>query len=157
MRRAIWLGVAALSLLGAAPAIAGAVPAKDMSAADQAAIFKAAGFKAKGDKWVRCEDDTTQSAMTGFIEVEDLNGDGVNEAWVRESSLFCYGNTAEAFVLVGKDAKGAWSILLDQVGMGLALDTKSKSGWKDIEVGGPGMGPFPKYRYDGTKYVHKKK
>jgi hypothetical protein len=156
MRQAVWSGVMALSVLGAQPAMAEAVPAKDMSAADQAAIFKAAGFKAKGDKWVRCEDDTTQSAMTGFIEVEDLNGDGVNEAWVRESSLFCYGNTAEAFVLVGKDAKGSWSILLDQVGMGLPLDTKSKSGWKDIEVGGPGAGPFPKFRYDGKKYVQKK-
>lgn len=156
MRRAVWLGVAALSLLSAAPAMAEAVPAKDMSAADRAAIFKAAGFKAKGDKWVRCDDEVTQSGMSGFIEVEDLNGDGVNEAWVRESSLFCYGNTAEAFVLVGKDAKGAWSILLDQVGMGLPLDTKSKSGWKDIEVGGPGAGPFPKFRYNGTKYVARK-
>jgi len=156
MRQAIWLGVMALSVLGAAPAMAEAQPAKDMSAADQAVIFKAAGFKAKGDKWVRCEDDTTQSGMTGFIEVEDLNGDGVNEAWVRESSTFCYGNTAEAFVLLGKDAKGAWTILLDQVGMALPLDTKSKSGWKDVEVGGPGMGPFPKFRHDGKKYVHKK-
>jgi hypothetical protein len=156
MRRAIWLGVAALSVLSAAPAMAEAVPAKDMSAADQAAIFKAAGFKAKGDKWVRCEDDTTQSAQTGFIEVEDLNGDGVNEAWVREGSLFCYGNTAEAFVLLSKDAKGSWNILLDEVGVALPLDTKSKSGWKDIEVGGPGMGPFPKYRYDGKKYARKK-
>jgi hypothetical protein len=156
MTRAIWLGVAALSLVGVAPAMAEAVPAKDMPAAEQAAIFKAAGFKAKGDKWVRCEDDTTQSAQTGFIEVEDLNGDGTNEAWVRESSLFCYGNTAEAFVLLGKDTKGAWSILLDQVGMALPLDTKSKTGWKDIEVGGPGAGPFPKFRYDGKKYAPKK-
>lgn len=156
MKRAIWLGVVALSMSSAGSAMAGSVPAKAMSAADQAAIFKAAGFKAKGDKWVRCDDTTSVSAMTGFIEVEDLNGDGVNEAWVRESSLFCYGNTAEAFVLLAKDAKGAWSILLDEVGMALPLDTKSKSGWKDIEVGGPGAGPFPKFRYDGKKYVVKK-
>jgi hypothetical protein len=145
-----------VALFSVGPAMAEAVPAKDMSAADQAAIFKAAGFKAQGDKWVRCDDTTTASAQTGFIEVEDLNGDGANEAWVRESSTFCYGNTAEAFVLLAKDAKGSWSILLDKVGMALPLDTKSKSGWKDIEVGGPGMGPFPKYRYDGKKYVTKK-
>jgi hypothetical protein len=155
MRREIWLGVALASLLAGAPAMAAAVPAKDMSAADQAAVFKAAGFKAKGDKWVRCEDDAP-SAMSGFIEVEDLNGDGVNEAWVRESSTFCYGHTAEAFVLLGKDAKGAWTILLDQVGMALPLETKSKGGWKDIEVGGPGMGPFPKYRHNGKTYALKK-
>jgi hypothetical protein len=126
------------------------------SAEEKAAIFKAAGFTKKGDKYVRCDDTTTASAMAGFIEMDDLNGDGTQEAFVRESSLFCYGNTAEAFVLVGKDAKGAWSVLLDEVGMALPLETKSKSGWKDIEVGGPGAGPFPKFRYDGKKYVQKK-
>lgn len=126
------------------------------SAADTKAIFKAAGFKAKGGKQVRCEDDTSASYMAGFIEGQDLNGDGANEAFVRESSSFCYGATAEAFVLVAKNAKGEWAVLLDQVGMFLVHDTKAKNGWKDIEVGGQGMGPFPKYRYDGTKYAVKK-
>jgi hypothetical protein len=91
--------------------------------------------------------------MAGFIEEQDLNGDGAMEAFVRESSGFCYGATAEAFVLVAKNAKGEWEALLDQVGMFLVHDTKSKSGWKDIEVGGPGQGPFPKYRHNGKKYV----
>jgi hypothetical protein len=94
------------------------------SKADSAAIFKAAGFKLVGGKQVRCADDVTASYMPGFIEAEDLNGDGKKEAFVRESSLFCYGNTAEAFVLVGQDAKGEWKVLLDQVGMALVLDTK---------------------------------
>jgi hypothetical protein len=139
--------------MGAAGA---AVAATEPTAEEKAAIFKAAGFTKKGDKYVRCDDTTTSSSMPGFIEMEDLNGDGVGEAFVRESSTFCYGHTAEAFVLVGKDAKGAWTILLDQVGMALPLATKSKSGWKDIEVGGPGAGPFPHYRYDGKKYALKK-
>jgi hypothetical protein len=75
--------------------------------------------------------------MPGFIEAEDLNGDGKKEA----------------FVLVGQDAKGDWKVLLDQVGMALVLDSKSKGGWKDIEVGGPGLGPFPKYHHNGTRYA----
>jgi hypothetical protein len=104
---------------------------------------------------VRCEDDVSASYMAGFIEEADLNGDGANEAFVRESSSFCYGNTAEAFVLVAKNAKGEWTALLDEVGMANVLATKAKNGWKDIEVGGPGMGPFPKFRHNGTKYVKK--
>lgn len=146
------LHLAAAALLAAAPAFAADDP---FSAADKAAIFKAAGFKAKGGKQVRCEDDPSASYMAGFIEPADLNGDGANEAFVRESSSFCYGATAEAFVLVAKNAKGEWEPLLDQVGMFLVHDTKSKSGWKDIEVGGQGPGPFPKYRHNGKKYVAK--
>jgi hypothetical protein len=150
MNRAILM--AACAALTLAPAHA----ADTFSAADKAAIFKAAGFKAKGGKQIRCEDDTSASYMAGFIEPADLNGDGADEAFVRESSSFCYGATAEAFVLVGKNAKGEWTVLLDQVGMYLVHDTKSKSGWKDIEVGGQGMGPFPKFRHNGKKYVVKK-
>lgn len=146
------LALIALSFASASFAADAPKPTKEESAA----IFKAAGFKAKGDKYVRCEDDATASAMPGFIELQDLNGDGKNEAFVRESSLFCYGNTAEAFVLVGQGADGKWSILLDEVGVAVPLTTKHK-GWLDIEVGGPGMGPFPKYVYDGKVYTAKKK
>jgi hypothetical protein len=149
MRPAVLFGIC--TALALAPAFA----ADTFSAADKAAIFKAAGFKLKGGKQVRCEDDVSASYMAGFIEEDDLNGDGANEAFVRESSLFCYGNTAEAFVLVAKNAKGEWTVLLDEVGMALVLATKAKSGWKDIEVGGPGPGPFPKFRHNGTKYVRK--
>lgn len=132
-------------------AVTVAAPPPAPSAADKAAIFKAAGFKANGNQFTRCPEDTTPSHVPGSIEMEDLNADGTAEAWVKESSGFCYGNTAEAFVLLTKDAKGAWRIILDQVGIALARTTKHK-GWPDIEVGGPGMGPFPVFRYDGTKY-----
>lgn len=150
MKKAVALA-AAVALITFAPA-----QADELSKEEKAAIFKAAGFEAKGDKFVRCEDDTTASYMAGFIEWDDLNSDGAKEAFVRESSGFCYGNTAEAFVLVTKNTKGEWTVLLDQVGMALVLDTKAKNGWKDIEVGGPGAGPFPKFRYDGKKYVVRK-
>jgi hypothetical protein len=146
MRLAI--GLAALTLLSAASATA-APPT--LTGADRAAAFKAAGFKPKGRDWVRCDDTETASRTPGFIEVDDLNGDGAPEAWVRESSTFCYGNTAEAFVLVTRKGS-AWVVLLDEVGIAVPRPTKTL-GWPDIEVGGPGPGPFPVYRYNGTKYV----
>jgi hypothetical protein len=135
-------------------AVAAALPAvaQELSAEDRAAVFAAAGFTQRGDQYVRCDDTVTASAMTGFIELSDLNGDGSPEAWVRESSTFCYGATAEAFVLLAKDGSGAWIKLLDAIGVGLPLETRS-NGWPDIEVGGPGAGPFPVYRFDGTSYV----
>ena len=142
----------ALALLAVSyAAIATAAPAVEPSAADKAAIFKAAGFKAKGGKFVRCEDDSP-SAVPGSIEMEDLNGDGNAEAWVKESSTNCYGMTAEAFVLLTKDAKSSWTVILDQVGIAV-VQTKKHKGWFGIEVGGPGMGPFPVYRYNGKKYA----
>lgn len=141
-------GMLAMMLFGAGGAFA-APPA--LGPADQAAAFAAAGFKQAGKDWVRCDDTVTESREPGSIEAADLNGDGVPEAWVRESSTFCYGNTAEAFVLLTK-RNGRWAVLLDQVGVALEKDAKHH-GWPDIEVGGPGMGPFPVYRFNGTKYV----
>lgn len=152
MGRRRWAMLAALAL-GLAATGAGAAP-QALSAADQAAAFKAAGFTKKGANWVRCDDTETLSAQPGWLEPADLNGDGVPEAWVKESSLFCYGATAEAFVLVTKAPTG-WKVLLDEVGIAVALPAKA-GGWPVIEVGGPGMGPFPRYRYNGTRYVQER-
>jgi hypothetical protein len=91
------------------------------------------------------------SAQPGWLEPADLNGDGSPEVWVKESSTFCYGNTAEAFVLLTKTPTG-WKVLLDQVGVPVELPVKA-AGWPVLEVGGPGMGPFPRYRFNGAKYV----
>jgi hypothetical protein len=142
------VGILAVMLFAACGAHAAPQP---LSLADQAAAFAAAGFKPVGKDWVRCDDTMTESRQRGSIEAADLNGDGVPEAWVRESSTFCYGNTAEAFVLLTK-RDGAWVVLLDQIGVAVPRDTRHR-GWPEIEVGGPGMGPFPLYRFDGAKYV----
>ena len=128
--------------------------AAELSASDKAAIFKAAGFKAKGSTYMRCVDEAP-SYMPGAIALQDMNGDGATEAFVTESSAFCYGGTEQAFVLLSKDSKGAWKTLLEEVGVATVLGTKS-TGWFDIEVGGPGMGPFPKFRFNGKEYVLKK-
>lgn len=129
----------------------GPAGAQELSGEDKAAVFAAAGFTQRGDQHIRC-DDTAASAMAGFIETADLNKDGSPEAWVRESSTFCYGHTAEAFVLLTRGADGTWVKLLDEVGVGLPLET-SHNGWPDIEVGGPGAGPFPVFQYDGKAYA----
>jgi hypothetical protein len=119
---------------------------------ERAAIFTAAGFKANGDQYFRCEEDPpTLSYMAGSIEMADLNGDGRDEAWVREGSTFCYGNTAEFFVLLTRNTDGGWTRLLEDAGIAVVRSTQHH-GWPDIEVGGPGAGPFPVYRFDGTQY-----
>jgi hypothetical protein len=139
-------GVFAISLV-CGPAFA----ASGLTPADEASAFKAAGFKHVNGQWTRCEDDTAESKTPGFIELEDLNGDGAKEAWVRESSTYCYGDTAEAFVLLTRKA-GGWTVILDEVGIATALDTRH-GGWRDIEVGGPGFGPMPVFQFNRTKYV----
>lgn len=144
---------ALLAWLIVAPAGAAPPPDSTLTPADRAAVFKAAGFKARGNPYVRCEEDPPTASYTpGRIEVVDLNGDGRPEAWVTESSLFCYGNTASFFVLVTKDEGGTWRKLMEEVGVATALATKHL-GWPDIEVGGPGFGKFPVHRWNGKVYV----
>jgi hypothetical protein len=127
-------------------------PAAQPSAAEQAAIFKAAGFQIEHGKYTRCPGDPSASHSYGEIRMEDLNGDGRPEAWATEGSVFCWGNTAESFVLLQKTPAGAWTPILDEIGIAVTQETKHR-GWPDIEVGGPGMGPFPIYHFNGTKYV----
>ncbi|MEZ5542329.1 MAG: hypothetical protein R3F42_09815 [Pseudomonadota bacterium] len=136
-------------LAAAAPAGAGIDPGPQ----DLAAAFAAAGFEQAADgRYVRCrEDPPTLSYTPGQAEVVDLNGDGRPEVWITEGSVFCYGNTGNAFVLLTREG-GGWRKLLDEVGTPLQLDS-AKDGWPDIEVGGPGFEPFPVYRWDGHGYA----
>ena len=123
-----------------------------LAAADRAAAFKAAGFKPYGKQWVRCEEEGTGRRPTGALDVADLNGDGRPEAFVRESSTYCYGNTAEAVTLVTKGADGTWRKILDEVGVDGIMKSKH-NGWSDIDVGGPGFGPIPIFGFNGKTYV----
>ncbi len=126
------------------------------AADDQAAIFAAAGFTRDTDgRYVRCQEDPpTMSYQPGRIELADLDGDGRDEAFVRESSLFCYGNTGEFFVLLARGETG-WRRLLGEVGVPVVQETRHQ-GWPDIEVGGPGYGEFPVYRWNGTVYEQRR-
>ena len=132
-----------------------AAGAAEPSEEERVAIFEAAGFKKKGEGYVHCDQDVTMSFAPGRIEMADVNGDGSKDAWVKETSVFCYGNTAEFFVLVTRQAGGGWVNVLEAEGIPTALEARSK-GWPDIEVGGPGLGEFPVYGFEGKKYVLKK-
>jgi len=139
-----------LSLLTALP-VSGA-DSPPVSDEDLADAFATAGFE-QDDKgnYIRCQEDPpTMSYMPGQAEVTDLNGDGIAEIWITEGSLFCYGHTGNAFVLLTRDGSG-WRVLLDEVGMHNPLNER-QTGWPDIEVGGPGFGKFPVYRWDGHYY-----
>jgi hypothetical protein len=136
-------------MLGALTAAA-AEPSKE----EREAIFEAAGFEEKGEQYVHCDTDVTLSFSPGWIEMQDVNDDGTRDAWVKESSVFCYGATAEFFVLVTQQAGGGWVDILEAVGVPMVLATKSR-GWPDIEVRGPGSGRFAVYGFDGKKYVLK--
>lgn len=140
-----------LAILATRAVAAGPTPT--LAPAERGAVFKAAGFKAVGDRFVRCEEETPMaSSRPGAIEVTDLNGDGRPEAFVTESSLFCYGATESLVVLLTKDADGSWRKLIDEPGVHLVRETKHE-GWLDVEVGGPGLGTQPVYRWNGKTYV----
>ncbi len=124
-----------------------------LSTAERAAAFQAAGFRHWPEGWTRCREDSGLSHMYGTLEVADLNGDGAPEAWIIESSSYCYGATGQATVLLTRKPTG-WVVLLDEVGVALEHKTKA-NGWPDIEVGGPGFGEMPVFRFNGTKYVAK--
>jgi hypothetical protein len=144
------LGICTLLALAATTAQAAPIP---LSTKERAAAFQAAGFRHWPEGWTRCRDDDSPSHKYGTLEVVDLNGDAAPEVWIRESSGFCYGNTAEAVVLLTRKPAG-WAVLLDEVGIALARKTKAR-GWPDIEVGGPGIQAKPVFRFDGTRYVRR--
>ena len=105
--------IVATIFLSAALAAGAAEPSEE----ERVAIFEAAGFEKKGDGYVHCDQDVTMSYAPGRIEMEDVNGDGSRDAWVKESSVFCYGNTAEFFVLVTRQVGGGWVNILEAEGV----------------------------------------
>jgi hypothetical protein len=128
----------------------GSAFAAEPSLQDRVAIFEAAGFKPDGARWIRCEEDPPTAAyQPGSIELQDLNGDGTAEAWVRESSSFCYGAAGEHVTLLRRDG-AAWKVLIESAGIALPHDMKH-DGWPDIEVGGPSESVM--YRWNGKGYA----
>lgn len=144
--------VTTVSLLAVGPVRGGSI-VEGLSASEEGALFNAAGFSLAGNgQYQRCsEEPVTLSYQPGKAELADLNGDGQHEAWVTESSLFCYGNTAQYFVLLTREPSG-WRILVEAVGIPVIRET-GHQGWPDIEVGGPGFAAFPLYRWNGEAYV----
>ena len=123
-----------------------------LSPADEAAAFKAAGFKLKGKQWRACDDPSPSYTPGAVGEVRDLNGDGLPEVVLTESSTLCYGDTSASYTLLSKQADGSWKRITNGTGILTFLPTKGAGGWPDIEIGGPGF-CFPVERWNGQKYV----
>lgn len=140
-------------LLVPIPAIAAPASMPQLSAVDRAAAFRAGGFRRVGAQWRRCDDPGTASHVPGTIEsTADLNGDGLPEAIITESSSFCHGNEGQGFVMVSKQRGGVWRRMAEGSGIVTPLATRGVGGWPDLEIGGPGF-CFPVWRWNGTAYA----
>ncbi|HEY0413779.1 MAG TPA: hypothetical protein VGD66_11610 [Allosphingosinicella sp.] len=140
-------------ILVAAFALLAAPVPTTLSRADVDAAFRAAGFRWRERRWRSdCIDLGNPSYAPGRIaRVADLNGDGRPEAVIIEGSAACFGVTGTRFALVGKQADGRWRRIVRLVGIPRFLSRRGRSGWLDIELGGPGL-CAPVYRRDGREY-----
>lgn len=125
-----------------------------LPSADEAAAFRAAGFTQVQGQWRACVDDPgTASYSPGTIEsAADLNGDGLPEAIIIESSSFCYGMQGAGYMLVSKQRGGTWKLITSGSGILIPLATKGAGGWPDLEIGGPGF-CFAVERWNGREYA----
>ena len=134
-------------------------PAFTVSAADKAAAFKAAGFEQTKRGWQSCTDDLGADALSyspgEVTDTPDLNKDGRPEIWIHEGGGMCYGNSGGLQVFLAKTSAGQWEVLLSAVTDPTILPGRT-NGWANIQDGGPGMGPWGTWRFDGSKYVFKK-
>ena len=134
--------LALIVLTLAAPAVAPVTPAERMTAA------KAAGFRVQGNRIIN-ECDRPVQRLT--VERRDLNRDGTPEMIVTDSSI-CYGQAGEMFSVLRKSGAG-WAPVLSAQGVMNVLRT-DRSGWPDIEIGGPGFAKVPVARWAGTMYAY---
>ena len=132
---------------GVRPTAAAPPPPPAGTAADKTAAMRAAGFVATRGKYLAC--DKSQELQ---IEVRDLNGDGRPDAVITDSGTECFGNTGTGYVLVTRDAAGAWRKLFENQGIPDFLTTRGVGGWPDIVNGGPGF-CFPVLRWNGSDYA----
>lgn len=117
-----------------------------ISPAERVAAARAAGFRTQGTRLINECDAVAE--MIAF-ERQDLNADGAPEMIVTDGGA-CYGNGGSMFVVLRR-LNGQWQPVLSAHGIMNILKTR-RSGWADIEIGGPGFGQMPVARWNGTKY-----
>lgn len=116
-----------------------------VSTKEASQIFKAVGFSKTTDGW---------DGGCGLGEIttyKDLNGDGLKEAVISDSSFMCYGNTGVGYYIISKQLNGTWKPIFENMGIPTFLKTKGIDGWPDIENGGPGF-CFAVFRWNGNSY-----
>jgi hypothetical protein len=131
----------ALAAMFAATASPAAPPAQKLAAAH------AAGLAVKGGK---AYDECGQPVDDIQVDTVDLNGDKLPEQIVTIGSP-CYGGGGSMFVVLRKTPAG-WTSLYSANGIASVLKT-THGGWRDIEVGGPGMGKMPVAKWIGARYA----
>jgi len=135
------------------------MPVSKLSQADRDAIMQAAGHYKHNDGWnVETIAERRENAATdpngcpadiAESGIRDLNGDGVPEVITISTGTYCYGNTGQAFAIVGWTPSG-WRKFIDAAGIP-RFYRRAGSPWPDIEIGGPGF-CFPRVRWSGTDY-----
>jgi hypothetical protein len=128
-------------------ALASVSAAAQTTPADREAAFRVAGFPAVRGKHPACD-----KSLEATIEISDLNGDGRPDAVVTDGGTECYGNTGTGFVIVTKDAGGAWRKFYQSQGIPTFQAARGAGGWPDVEIGGPGF-CHPVMRWNGRDYV----
>jgi len=136
------LPLALIGVLAATAAFAASPPP-----AQKLAAARAAGLTVKGGK---AYDECGQPVDDIQVEPVDLNGDKAAEQIVTIGSP-CYGGGGSMFAVLRKTPAG-WISLFSANGIASVLKT-SHGGWRDIEVGGPGMGKMPIAKWAGARYA----
>lgn len=145
-----WKSVSLVMALTMAGSAAQAAPFSPLSAAEKLAAGRAAGFAVKGRTlYNECE---VPAAMIAFDQ-KDLNGDGKSELIVSDGGA-CYGAAGSTFTVLVKGADGKWKPVFAALGIPEVLKS-AHLGWRDIEVGGPGMGRMPVARWNGKAYIER--
>ena len=134
------------------------MPIGSLQPGDIAAVFTAAGYKRVGSVWKGCggssdahlfDEDQLGSDQSS---IADLNGDGQPEVMVFDDGMECHGNAGSAFTILTPVPGGWKAVLRDGVGVPEILDSRSKTGWRDVVAGGPGF-CHEAYRNDGKGYA----
>ena len=120
--------------------------AQVLTPTERVAAARAAGFRAQG---LRIVNECDAVAENIAFERRDLNGDGVSELVVSDSSA-CYGASGSTFAVLRR-VNGQWKPVLAAQGVMTVLKTRH-GGWADIEIGGPGFGKMPVARWSGQQY-----
>lgn len=68
-------------------------------------------------------------------------GGGAPEIIVTDGGA-CYGGAGSKFTVLTRNKQGALTPILSELGIAVVRPTRHL-GWKDIEIGGPGMGRMP--------------
>lgn len=93
-----------------------------VSTKEASQIFKAVGFSKTTDGW---------DGGCGLGEIttyKDLNGDGLKEAVISDSSFMCYGNTGVGYYIISKQLNGTWKPIFENMGIPTFLKTKGIDG-----------------------------